>query len=213
MATNRQDFFPPVSEEPSAAEIALHFRQLYQATNQHDRAIIEVHSQTQAAQSTAMVAQTTSTAIASAVVSAFNAQTGDVTFFPSLGRVNDQGSATAYTTQTGDNGALVKFNTGSAVAVSLNFSVSTPWFTTITNAGVGTITLTPTSGLINGGATFPISGGAFGLVYFDGVNWEAVQSGATGASGTVTLAKITGGGANGSLTVVNGLITAIVNPT
>lgn len=33
------------------------------------------------------------------------------------------------------------------------------------------------------------------------------------ATGTVPLAKITSGGANGSLTVVNGLITAITNPT
>jgi hypothetical protein len=33
------------------------------------------------------------------------------------------------------------------------------------------------------------------------------------ATGTVQLAKLTSGGSNGSLTVVNGLITAIVNPT
>jgi hypothetical protein len=32
-------------------------------------------------------------------------------------------------------------------------------------------------------------------------------------SGTVTLAKLTGGGANGSLTFVDGLITAFVAPT
>ncbi len=36
---------------------------------------------------------------------------------------------------------------------------------------------------------------------------------ASGFSGTVTLAKLTGGGANGSLTVVNGLITAVTAPT
>lgn len=36
---------------------------------------------------------------------------------------------------------------------------------------------------------------------------------AAGATGTVPLAKITGGGANGSLTVTKGIITAIVNPT
>lgn len=36
---------------------------------------------------------------------------------------------------------------------------------------------------------------------------------AAGATGTVTLAKITGGGANGSLTVTKGIITAITNPT
>ena len=34
-----------------------------------------------------------------------------------------------------------------------------------------------------------------------------------GYTGTVTLAKITGGGTNGSLTVINGLITAVTAPT
>jgi hypothetical protein len=36
---------------------------------------------------------------------------------------------------------------------------------------------------------------------------------ATGISTTVTLAKLTGGGSNGSFTVVNGLITAYSAPT
>jgi hypothetical protein len=35
----------------------------------------------------------------------------------------------------------------------------------------------------------------------------------SGISVTVTLAKITGGGTDGSLTIVNGLITAVVQPT
>ena len=34
-----------------------------------------------------------------------------------------------------------------------------------------------------------------------------------GYSGTVALAKITGGGADGSLTVVDGLVTAVTAPT
>lgn len=34
-----------------------------------------------------------------------------------------------------------------------------------------------------------------------------------GSSTTVTLAKITGPGTDGSLTIVNGLITAVVQPT
>ncbi len=36
---------------------------------------------------------------------------------------------------------------------------------------------------------------------------------AAGVSATVPLAKITGGGTDGSLTIVNGLITAVVQPT
>ena len=35
----------------------------------------------------------------------------------------------------------------------------------------------------------------------------------SGTSGTITLAKLTSGGTNGSITVVNGLITAFTNPT
>ena len=38
-------------------------------------------------------------------------------------------------------------------------------------------------------------------------------SSAAGYSGTVTLAKITGGRTDGSLTVVNGLITSVTAPT
>lgn len=34
-----------------------------------------------------------------------------------------------------------------------------------------------------------------------------------GVSTTVQLAKLTGGGTNGSLTIVNGLITDVINPT
>lgn len=36
---------------------------------------------------------------------------------------------------------------------------------------------------------------------------------APGVSGSITLAKLTGGGTNGSITVVKGIITAFVNPT
>lgn len=36
---------------------------------------------------------------------------------------------------------------------------------------------------------------------------------APGITGTVTLAKLTGGGTNGSITFVKGLITAVVTPT
>ena len=46
-----------------------------------------------------------------------------------------------------------------------------------------------------------------------GGNLTLSQLPTAGVSGTVPLAKLTGGGMNGSLTVQNGLITAIVNPT
>lgn len=50
-----------------------------------------------------------------------------------------------------------------------------------------------------------------GLYLWDGhVHYKLVRG---GASGTVTLAKLTGGGTNGSLTIVEGIITTIVAPT
>jgi hypothetical protein len=42
---------------------------------------------------------------------------------------------------------------------------------------------------------------------------QAILKPGTGISGTVTLAKITGGGSNGSLTFVNGIITAFTAPS
>ena len=65
----------------------------------------------------------------------------------------------------------------------------------------------------SGGTNFvrlPIGTSGQRLIVSNGVpSWSLEE----GASGTVTLAKITGGGANGSLTVVNGIITSITNPT
>ena len=42
---------------------------------------------------------------------------------------------------------------------------------------------------------------------------QAILAPGTGVSGTVTLIKLTGGGANGHLTFVNGIITAFLAPT
>ena len=92
--------------------------------------------------------------------------------FPGLGTANDQTGNTTYTTQTGDNGALLIFNDASPVAVGLNSVVSTPFFLFVTNFGAGTATLTPTSGLINGGASFALPQNYFAFVVFDGTNWE-----------------------------------------
>lgn len=42
---------------------------------------------------------------------------------------------------------------------------------------------------------------------------QATLAHGVGVSGTITLAKLTGPGANGSITVLNGIITGFVNPT
>ena len=57
----------------------------------------------------------------------------------------------------------------------------------------------------------PLSGGGTTNYLRADATWTNPLVG--GVSGTVSLAKLTGGGSNGSLTVVNGLITNIMNPT
>ena len=52
------------------------------------------------------------------------------------------------------------------------------------------------------------------LVYKQATNlWTPMQVTASAVSGTITLLKLTTLGANGSITVVNGIITAFTNPT
>lgn len=89
--------------------------------------------------------------------------------------VNNQSGETSYTTLSGDNGALILFSDSGAIAVSLP-SQTTPWSCFIANQGAlgdGTVTLTPTSGTINGNATLAILPTYVALVAFDGTNWWA----------------------------------------
>ena len=128
--------------------------------------------------------------IGTAGVESFNALTGNVVYFPNLGVVNDQSGVTAYTTQISDGGSLVKLNDASAIAVTLNVStINSNWFTTISNAGTGTATITPQSGTINGNATLTLPGGSWVTIYFDGTNFDADSPGSS--AGGVT--QITAG--------------------
>ncbi len=88
-----------------------------------------------------------------------------------LGTVNDQTGATAYTTQTSDAGALLILNDASPVAVSLNSVVTPPFALFITNFGAGLVTLTPTSGLINGGASLALLQNQSIWAVYNGTNW------------------------------------------
>jgi hypothetical protein len=169
-----------------------------------------------------------------------------------LGTLNDQTGATSYTTQTQDAGALLVLNDASPVAVSLNSTVSAPFALFITNKGAGTVTLTPTSGTINGGGSLALLTNQTIWVVFSSPNWttgafftppqntpavshEWITSynAATGAfpqsqpaftdisgnlatsqlpiaglSVTITTAQLTTLGTQGSMTFVNGLLTA-----
>ena len=199
--------------------------------------------------------------------------------FPGLGGSNDQTGATTYTLVAHDNGVLLILNDASPVAVSLNSGLAPPYFLFITNFGAGAVTLTPSSGLVNGAASLVMNQHDTLMAVFDGTNWltsdllvlaqtftaaahewvktyDAItglltstrpdysdltgtpqlaitkapvageyltgydsttglfsQSSTPGISGTITTAALTGIGTQGSMTFVDGILTAQVQAT
>lgn len=153
-----------------------------------------------------------------------------------LGTVNDQTGSVTYTVGSSDNGILLILNDASPVAVSLNSAVTPPFACFITNFGAGLVTLTPTSGTINGGATLGLLQNQSIWCVFSGTNWltDAAfappvtiapvageyltgynastgifsQSTPAGISATITTAALTGLGTQGSQTFTNGILTA-----
>lgn len=181
--TPRYPFESEIAEQPEGVQNA--HRYAYSGILDLNKAIgslkaqIESHSTAISGISTT-VYTTSGGAVSVAGVSSFNMLTGDVSFFPSLGIVNDQGAAASYTTQTSDNGALIVFT--ASPTVTLNSAIATPWFTTLSNQGAGTITITAAE-TINGATTVPAGGNA--VVYWDGVQWWIDSSGTGGGGGTV----------------------------
>lgn len=118
------------------------------------------------------------------------------------GVVNNQSGVTAYATQQSDNAGLVILDDASPIAATLTSTVTIPYYTTITNAGVSTVTITPSSGLVNGLASIDIPGGSFATIFFDGNNWWADAPGSSVAppgSITRTPHDVTGSRSFGSI--------------
>jgi hypothetical protein len=150
-----------------------------------------------------------STTVIESGVSSFNAETGGVVYFPSMGLVNNQSGVTAYTTQTQDNGALIVLASASAIAVTLNFTVAAPWYTTISNQGAGTVTVTPSNGLINAAASITIPAGNFATIFFDGANWWSDSPSGGISSGVSQIIA----GTNVTISPVGGTGAVTVNAT
>lgn len=93
-----------------------------------------------------------------------------------LGGVNSQ-VGTTYTILATDAGKLIIFNNAGAVAVTLpaatvnGFGQFTRFW--ILNLGAGTVTVTPTTSTINGGATKTYAQNASGTISSDGTNYFA----------------------------------------
>ena len=125
----------------------------------------------------------------------------------SLGGVNNQAGTTTYETTPGDDGVVLILNDASPVAVTLNSSAPPNFYLYVTNFGAGLVTLTPSSSTINGAANFTVPTDGLTIVLWDGNFWWAsAVSAPTGFTGTITTAKLTTGGSNGSMQFQSGIL-------
>lgn len=96
------------------------------------------------------------------------------------GTINAQ-VGTTYAFVAGDECNLVTFNNASSVAVTIS-QATTTGFTAgaifhALNLGAGTVTITPTTSTINGGASIALAQGQSVDIYSDGGNYNATQGG------------------------------------
>lgn len=136
-----------------------------------------------------------------APLSSAPSSTGGGILWGNAGGGNDPTGATAYAAQLGGIGTVTSFSGTNHLIGSLVLRVRD------TNLSLFTSTLTSatlaSSDPSGTPATFNLSG----------TNAAFAVNGTNGVSGTVTLAKITVGGTNGSLTFTGGIITAFTAPT
>jgi hypothetical protein len=117
------------------------------------------------------VKTTATTALATASTVTENITTINNTIFGFT--VSNQTGNTAYTVQQSDNGALLLLNDAAPVAVTLDTTLTIPYSVVPVNQGAGLVTLTPSSGTINGLASLTLPDGYFAIVVLDGTNWWA----------------------------------------
>lgn len=91
--------------------------------------------------------------------------------FIGQGLINNQSGATSYVVQSGDNGILLILNDASPVAVSLT-TIGAPFYLIVTNFGAGTVTLTPSTGTVNGGASLSLLQNQTVYAACDSTNWH-----------------------------------------
>lgn len=230
---------PQLNEQSTPADIARAVNKAFDGLTVHEQAFANLPAQIATQAQAAVTELITQETTAVAGVTAFNAQTGAVIYFPNLGMVNDQLGNAAYLTQTADAGRKILMGDSTVSTVTLNPSVSLPWFTIIGNDSGSTVSLLPGSGAGFYGMNSIYPGG-FALVFYDGTTFwsEGVaiatdstygvvrpdggtividsSSGALrtgGVSVTVITAKLTGGGTNGSMTYSDGVLISQVQAT
>lgn len=104
--------------------------------------------------------------------------------------VNAQ-SGTSYTVANSDYGGLITSSNGSPVAITLGAATSAagfyPFNFWVSDLGVGAVTITPSSGTINGASSFTLTTNQYAWIVADGTNWQVVP---------ITASAITINGAN-----------------
>ncbi len=109
---------------------------------------------------------------------------------PNLGDVEDR-TGTSETVGPSSQGKLVSFANASPVSVTLDSAaLAEGFFCAVQNLGAGTVTLTPSSGTINGQASVDVESGTGGWLFFDGTNWKFMAGG--GGSGVTFTGDLDG---------------------
>lgn len=187
---------PPLNEHSTMADVTKAIKTAFDGLTVHEQSFAALKGQTTSNSGVSVTETITESAgtviVEQSGVTAFNAQTGPIIYFPGMGLVNNQLGEPSYAPIQGDAGKKIIVGDSSAVAIYLDSSLAAPWFAIIDNDSSAIVNLSA-QGPLYGAQTIP--SGGFGIVFYDGVNWWA---GATPTSG--------GGSGVSSL---NGLIGAL----
>ena len=161
-------YYPQINKDIDP-KVIRHFQEIFTGLNDHDRAIVSLKGQVDALKKTT----TTAASVAAAAVTSSSSSGSSTNNFSGLGAANPQTGVTSYTLQQTDAGAEIQVGDAAPVAVSLNSVITSPFFAVVVNLGPSTATLTPTTGLVNGGASFALLKNSMSWVVFSGGNWYA----------------------------------------
>jgi hypothetical protein len=163
MSTPEIQYSGPHVSESVPWDTRRHLQLLYQKLGNHTQAFALIQKQV-----AAIKAGSTTTSIEEVGGASGG---GGANQFIGQGLINNQTGETAYSTGPGDNGILLILDDASAVAVTLT-TAAAPFFLFVTNFGSGAATLTPSTGLINGGASLTLLQNQSVLASCDSTNWQ-----------------------------------------
>lgn len=124
--------------------------------------------------------------------------TGTVSASPTI---NAQ-TGTSYTVQATDCGSLITLSNASAVGVNLPVatgSFAAPYYTTVVNIGVGTVTITPTTSTINGTSNLSLTSFQSVDIYSVGGNYIATTGKSSGSATITAGSTVTSGITSGDV--------------